>query len=97
MKRTITTERIYQIRPYETIKVTDAIIELPDEVALNQEVYDKVRLVQLLGLDLSYRRYLEMNSIYQDFTPEDIRENLEKAIKSEMEKLQNLLYKSEEE
>jgi len=91
MKRTITTERIYQIQPYETFKVTDAIIEIPEPYALDEEVYRIIRAVQFTGLDLSYRKYLRL---INEYIPEDVEEAieiLEKYNKREMDKLQNIL------
>jgi len=95
MKRTITTERIYQVQPYETFKVTDAIIEIPEPHATNDDVYNLVRTLQFVGLELSYRRYLRL---INEYIPDDIEEAIEvlEEFKNKyMAKLQNILNETE--
>lgn len=95
MKRTITTERIYQVQPYETFKVTDAIIEIPEPHALDDEVYSLVRTLQFVGLELSYRRYLRLINEYIPDDVEDAIEVLEEFKNKYMAKLQNILNETE--
>ena len=60
MNRNLTAERLYSIRQYENIKLTDTIEDLPDEIALDPGWVNDLRYLQFVELELSYRRYLDL-------------------------------------
>ena len=97
MKRTLSYERVYQIEPYQTLRLGDSFIELPDEFVLNGEVQQTIHTIQFLSSELGYRRYLRL---INEYVPDDIEEAIEvlKELHSrEMKRLQELLTGTAEE
>lgn len=60
MNRTLGIERVFTLGDYKSIRFSDTIENLPQEVMLNQELVDKIRYLQMLNVDSAYQRYAEM-------------------------------------
>lgn len=62
--RKLTVERLYSLKQYENFKLVDEIdldsLALGKEVLSNSELYNLIRELQFLQLELSYRKYLEL-------------------------------------
>lgn len=77
--RNLKIERLYPLGDYKNIKFTDEIDGIPADVALNPEVVSKLRLLQMVGLELNFKRYLDLNEEVKGLTQEKIKEYLEKV------------------
>lgn len=83
MKREIGVERTYPLGQYKNIKLRDYIhtestsIELSGKNAFNKELIDNIRFLQLVQLEVDYRRYLEMARKAGELPFEDAMEMLE--------------------
>jgi hypothetical protein len=64
MKRTLTTDRLYSLGDFKNIRFTDTIEDLPEEVATNSEIISELKLLQLIQIEYTYRRYVKLISEY---------------------------------
>lgn len=77
--RSLKVERLYPLGDYKNIKFIDEIDGIPADVALNPEVVSKLRLLQMVGLELTFKRYLDLGRETEKMKPEQIQEYLEKV------------------
>ena len=59
-------ERLYSLgdfkQGYKSLKVTDSINDIPEELATNEDVLNTLRYLQLLALDKAFYSYAVLNS-----------------------------------
>lgn len=91
LQRTFKTERLYSLGDYKNIKFTDEIIDVPADIAFNPEVVSRIRLLQLIGVELSFKRYQDLGKELTGKTPEQMAEYLEKVKTETTEELVGLL------
>jgi len=58
MNRNLGIERVYTLGEYQTLRVTDHIENLPEDLALDSNVVDRIRALQLISLDIVYETYV---------------------------------------
>ncbi len=61
MQRTISITRKYQLSPFQSADIGTSFIEVPEELALNQDFVDKLIYLQLVTGDKMYRKYVELD------------------------------------
>jgi len=60
MNKTISVDRTWQIVQFEPFHVSDTITEIPDAVASNPDAIRLLRYLQLVDIEWSYIKYLEL-------------------------------------
>jgi hypothetical protein len=60
MKRSVGWERVYSLGQYKTLRVTDEVSDLPDELIFDSEFTDKIRILQMVNSDLVFNKYFRM-------------------------------------
>ena len=87
MLKTSSVSRLYGIggNTYENIRFSSDITEIPEVVWTNQSLMDKLRLSQLLTVELSYLKYLAVHNSVSS------ADDLEAAI-SELESLHSTTF-----
>ncbi len=60
MKREIGAERLYSLGDFKNLKFMDIIVEVPQELVLNDELIGEVRFLQLVSIELAFRRYMRL-------------------------------------
>jgi hypothetical protein len=60
MERRIATRRVYSLAPYNTLEVIDETINLPKELAFDDEFVKRLKYLQLVELEMQYYRYLHL-------------------------------------
>jgi hypothetical protein len=60
MKREIGTERLYSLGDFKNIKFMDIIIEVPQELVMNDNLINEVKFLQLVSIELAFRRYMRL-------------------------------------
>jgi hypothetical protein len=60
MSRTSRIERTYSLGDYKNIKFYDSVTNIPEEVALDENFMNLLRLSQLILIEQSYRQYLDL-------------------------------------
>ena len=58
MNRTMRLERVYRLSDYNTLRVTDELIDLPEEVVKNVKFTELLRTLQLAEIEKTYQKYL---------------------------------------
>lgn len=64
MNRALGIERVFNLGDYKSLRVTDYLNELPEEWALNDELVDKLRYLQMVGINLVYNNYVRLAKRY---------------------------------
>ncbi len=57
MNRKLSIERVYNLGQYKSLRVVDEIDGIPDELSMNQEFADYIRILQLVNADLVFQNY----------------------------------------
>jgi hypothetical protein len=52
-------ERVFSLGDYKSIRFSDTITDLPQEVMLNQDIVDRIRYLQMISVDLAYQTYVD--------------------------------------
>jgi len=60
LSRSLGIERVYNLGDYKSIRFSDYVANLPERVALNAELVDKIRYLQLVNVELHYRQYIQL-------------------------------------
>ncbi len=60
MKREIGTERLYSLGDFKNIKFMDIIVDVPDELALENGLVAEIKFLQLVSIELAFRRYMRL-------------------------------------
>ena len=71
MNRNLGVQRVYSLGDYKSLRLMDEISGLPDEVVFNLELAGKIRELQLLQLEMDYRRYIKLNENLEHYNLED--------------------------
>lgn len=45
---------------FENVRFVDEVKDLPEAVCLNEELMNKIRYLQMVDVELAYRKYLEL-------------------------------------
>ena len=93
MNRSLGIERVFSLGDYKSIRFSDNIQELPQEVMLNQELVDKIRYLQMLSVDSAYQKYVETMKKYGNLPEEERTSFLIEAKINTLEEIKQLLNK----
>ena len=91
MKRTVGVERSFKISDFNIVKPTEFLSDIPDKFALNDEFISKVRFIQLLGVELTFRKYLKLKTFVDAISLEDAIEFLEEQKAHTIDELKQII------
>ncbi len=57
MKRNLGLERVFKLGDFKSMRVTSDILDIPDELALDEEFAAQTRLLQLVEVDRAFYQY----------------------------------------
>lgn len=97
MTRTLGVERVFTLGNYQTLRLVDTVENLPDELAFNTELVNKIRALQFVTLEKNYREYVKMHERANSMNLEDAITALNKDKAVITEEIQNILNKKKEE
>lgn len=60
MNREIGIKRLYSLGDYKNITFDDVITEVPDEIMFDVELVGQIKYLQLLSMEVAFRRYLKI-------------------------------------
>ena len=79
--RKLICERLYSLKQYENIKLVDEIdlseLGLGKEVLVDLELYNRLRYLQFVSLEMSYRKYLLLLRTLREMNLDDSLQHLE--------------------
>jgi len=90
MNRSLRVERIYSLGDYKNIKISDDVVDLPEEFVLNDKLVGLIRMMQLCQIEKTFQSYLAMNKNFLNRGQEEILILLEELESDTMSKLKEL-------
>lgn len=99
MNRSSTVKRLYPTERYGNIEFTDRLDDIPEEVCLNKDLLEGIRYLQMISMELAFRRYLDLIEKVHTVEAAEILAGIN-YLKSEQESvteyIESLLLKSKE-
>lgn len=95
MKRTVGVTRDFYISDYNMFKPSEVLSDIPEELAMNEKFVGKVRFIQILNLELAFRKYLILKQKLDTFSPMDAISYLEEIKAKQMDELNQILNKED--
>lgn len=93
MKRTVGVERTYFISDYNIIKPMEVFTDIPEELAMDDEFIRKIRFIQLLDIELIWKKYLVLKGNMDQKSPTDAIVELERLKSNAMDELNQIINK----
>lgn len=59
-ERSLGVERLYSLGDYKNIKFSDVINGIPEELYMYDDAIKKIRLLQIIDIEIMFRKYLEL-------------------------------------
>ncbi len=90
MNRTLGIERVFSLGDYKSLRAIDTITEIPEDLLLNQEAVDYLKVIQLASIDLTYQKYIQMTKEFSKY-PEGSEDKYTALLEYRETALNNLL------
>ena len=97
MTRTLGVERVFTLGNYQTIRFIDTVDNIPEELAFNADLVNKIRALQFVSLEKNYREYVKVHEKVNSMSLEDAITALNKDKATSLEEIQTILTKKKEE
>ena len=91
MNRSLRIERVYSLGDYRRIRFSDDILDLPEEVVFNQPLVDKIRLLQLINVEINFRQYKDLISKVNTYSEEEALAFLEEQKINTLDEIKDIL------
>ena len=91
MERNLKTERLYNLGDYSNITFSDEINSIPERVLLNSELMGELQYLQMIGFELSLRKYKELMVLAKTYDVEVVLKFLEEERNQTLDKIRDLL------
>ena len=76
MKRSLVTDRLYNLGDFKNIRFSDEFNDIPEEFMLDSEFVSGIRSLQVLGVEILYREYLKLQ--HDELVGKDLEGALER-------------------
>jgi hypothetical protein len=96
MTRTLGVERVFTLGNYKTIRFIDTIENIPEKLAFNAELVEKIRALQFITIEKDYRNYIAENRAVNAMTFEDAVTALDEERTATLEDIKNILTEKDE-
>jgi len=77
MERSLKYERLFPLGQYVNVKFIDEINDLPDVICMNEELVSKIRYLQMVDAEISYRVYLKLYEKSKTLDLEELAKSME--------------------
>ena len=95
MKRTVGVERSYFISNFNIIKPMEYMNDIPENLMMDENFVNKVRFIQLLDLELIWKKYIILKGRIDQMSPVDAVAKLEELKSNAMDELNQIFNKEE--
>lgn len=95
MNRTVGVERTFYISDFNIIKPMEYMNDIPEELATDENFINKIRFIQLLNLELTFKKYIIFKGRIDQMSPADAVAELERLKSNAMDELNQILNKEE--
>lgn len=93
MNRNLTVERTYSLGQYQNIKLHDEINDIPD--VFEEELINEIRYLQLIQLELDFRRYIQLVDKIHPYNTEEAIGLLEEIKVQTLDEIKKLFDKGD--
>lgn len=90
MARHLSLDRTYSLSNYNNLKVFDSI-ELPDGYEFDQKLVEKIRYLQMIQLELTYRKYIILMEDVLKYDTYTAMTHLEELRLNTLDEIKNIL------
>lgn len=101
MNHSIGVERTYNLGDYKSLRVSDYINDIPEELMLNADFMDSLRVLQMMRCDKVFFTYQKESQTYKnaskEFSIEDALRTIDEVSVSRMEGLKKVMASVDEE
>ncbi len=73
MKRNLGLERVFRLGEFKSMRVTSDVLDIPEELAFDEEFVAGVRLLQLVEVDRAYYEYRMRSGTLNEFENDEDR------------------------
>ena len=94
MKRSLTINRRFYLGDYRWLELTDTLVELPE--GLNQKLAEEINYLQLITVELAFKRYAELTKTANTLKEEDVLAFLEKERDKTFTEIKSLIKETKE-
>ncbi|KKN45709.1 hypothetical protein LCGC14_0680270 [marine sediment metagenome] len=94
MERQLVVDRLYSLGDFKNVRFGDTYINIPESLITNTELTSAVTLAQIVGVELSFRKYLLLQQELQGKDLEEATERLEELSVEAMQSIQSILDKT---
>jgi len=91
LERSVSTERVFKLSEFNTLRVSESLSEIPDRLLEKEDFISQVKLLQLLELERTYRRYLILKGQLDQMDLEESLALLDANRNSTMEKIKQMI------
>ena len=91
MTRNLRVKRIYKTGQFENIEFEDEFLNIPENLATNEEFIKSLTKIQLLKLEADISKYWMLREVTRDHTFEEVATMLEDLRAEETTKLNKLI------
>jgi hypothetical protein len=77
MNRSIRYERLFPMGQYVNVKFVDEVNDLPEAICMNEDLMNKIRYLQMVDVELSYRIYLKLYEKSKTLDIEELAKSME--------------------
>lgn len=91
MNRSIGVERAYNLGDYNNIHLHEYLNEIPEDLWSDEYFCNRVRLLQLLSLETTFRKYVFLKESLEKLPMDQALEKLEELSSGVMTELKNLI------
>jgi hypothetical protein len=89
MNRSLKVDRLYNLGDFKHLQLIDEITDIPD--ALNQEKIEKISYLQLLTVEITFKKYAELAKKANTFKEEEVLKFLEEERSRTIEEIKTLI------
>lgn len=91
MNRSLGVERAYNLGDYNNIHLIEYLNEIPEDLWSDEYFCNRVRLLQLLSLETTFRKYVFLKESLEKLPMDQALEKLEELSSGVMTELKNLI------
>lgn len=91
MNRTIELERVYQLAPYQSIRLGDQLKDLPAKFSLNTELIRKLYFLMAINVEISYNEIMNFYKELKEMPENHISRFLEEKKINTMDEIKALI------
>ena len=88
MKRNLGLERVFRLGEFKSMRVTSDVLDVPEELALDDEFTAQVRLLQLIEVDRAFYQYRVQAGTLNEF--ENDKERMDSLVEQEAQAFANI-------